>query len=279
MPDRKQGRGQQSSAPAVATFATAHKINLIQTVNINHESEAIAQLKNSETDFFIVLAFAQFLSSEILKIPKLGCFNIHTSLLPKYRGAAPIQYALLNGDYQTGVSIQKMVKEMDAGDLVKSTPIDIYDYENADLLYTRLKLLAAISLGEFIDDIIADKVSYTVQDKKEISFAPIIKKEDGKIDFFNMSCLQVINMVKAFTPRPGPYIILHNKKRLKITQVEKFDHLPLAAGEIDTSLNYLLIGCRDGIIRASKVQLEGKKASCDSNFLNGLQNKISLHKD
>ena len=113
MPDRPAGRGMELKSPEVIEYAKSKKISFFQTENINKESDFLKKLKSEELDFIVVLAFAQFLGSEMLSIAKLGCFNIHTSILPKYRGAAPIQYALLNGDKETGVSIQKMVKKME----------------------------------------------------------------------------------------------------------------------------------------------------------------------
>ena len=114
MPDRKSGRGKKLQAPPVAIYAKENNLPLIQAENINSEEDL---LNLEAVDLIIVIAFAQFLGSKVLALPKLGCFNIHTSILPKYRGAAPIQYALLNGDLSTGVSIQRMVKKMDAGDI------------------------------------------------------------------------------------------------------------------------------------------------------------------
>src|SRR5690606_29348747 len=112
-------------SPEVIEFAKSKKIPYFQCENINKEPEFLTKLKNEELDFVVVLAFAQFLGADMLNMGSLGCFNIHTSILPKYRGAAPIQYALLNGDTQTGVSIQKMVKKMDAGDLVHYQELNI----------------------------------------------------------------------------------------------------------------------------------------------------------
>jgi methionyl-tRNA formyltransferase len=124
-----------------------------------------------------------FLGEKILSLPKIGCFNIHTSLLPKYRGAAPIQYALLNGDKTSGVSIQKMVKKMDAGDVAISDEMPIYSYENAGLLSTRLKFQAALSLATLLDQILNQKVRYQTQDESKVTFAPTFKKQDGFINF------------------------------------------------------------------------------------------------
>ncbi|MCE3014018.1 MAG: methionyl-tRNA formyltransferase, partial [Proteobacteria bacterium] len=127
MPDRPAGRGQELKSPEVINYAKNIKIPFFQTENINKEEALLETWKNEKVDLIIVLAFAQFLGSKVLQLPLLGCFNIHTSLLPKYRGAAPIQYALWNGDTETGVSIQRMVKKMDAGNIVVSVPTPIFD--------------------------------------------------------------------------------------------------------------------------------------------------------
>ena len=139
MPDRPAGRGQELKSPPVAEFAKQHDLRLFQVDNINKSEDVLLALESMNIDFFLVLAFAQFLGSRVLSIPKLGCFNIHTSILPKYRGAAPIQYALLNGDSSTGVSIQKMVKEMDAGDLVHFDEVSIDPIDNGETLFNKLK--------------------------------------------------------------------------------------------------------------------------------------------
>jgi methionyl-tRNA formyltransferase len=179
MPDRPAGRGMELKSPEVIEYAKAKKIPFFQTENINREPEMIKELKSLDLDFVVVLAFAQFLGSDMLNMGKLGCFNIHTSVLPKYRGAAPIQYALLNGDTETGVSIQKMVKKMDAGDLVHFHTVAIAPTENGGQLYTRLKFQAALAMNDLIVKLLDNKVTYTAQDESKVSFAPTLKKEDG----------------------------------------------------------------------------------------------------
>ncbi len=124
-PDRPSGRGKKLKSPEVVELANKLGLNVFQTPNLNKETDFLTKLKHLDPDCFVVFAFAQFLSSKVLELPKLGCFNIHTSLLPKYRGAAPIHYAILNGDTATGVSIQKMVKKMDAGDIGYSASIKL----------------------------------------------------------------------------------------------------------------------------------------------------------
>ncbi|EQC43347.1 methionyl-tRNA formyltransferase [Bacteriovorax sp. Seq25_V] len=274
MPDRPAGRGHKLQSPPVAEFAKQHKIKLIQTENINREPDSIAELEKAEIDFFVVLAFAQFLGSKILQLPKLGCFNIHTSLLPKYRGAAPIQYALLNGDEMTGVSIQKMVKQMDAGDLVKEHPVTISPDETGGQLYTRLKFQAALTLNDLITDILNGTVSYKVQDEAHVSFAPTLKKEDGLINFETESAKVIFDKVRALKPWPGTYTYI-NSKRVKVIDVSK-ESYKVSPGSIQVIENKLVLGTAEGCLRLLSLQFEGKKACSDRDYLNGLQGDLNL---
>ncbi|MDO9182656.1 MAG: methionyl-tRNA formyltransferase [Bacteriovorax sp.] len=271
MPDRPAGRGQELKSPPVADFAKQHRLPLYQVENINREELILLELETFNIDFFLVLAFAQFLGNRILNMPRLGCFNIHTSILPKYRGAAPIQYALLNGDKSTGVSIQKMVKEMDAGDLVAFHEISISNTETGGQLYTRLKFQAALSTNSFIETVVNNKLIYTPQDPKNISFAPTLKKEDGLLNFTESSNSKISNQVRALDPWPGTYCFLNNL-RLKVLEVESLNRF-LKPNETSIEHGHLAVGCSDGTIRLSRVQLEGKKSCSDTELLNGLINK------
>jgi methionyl-tRNA formyltransferase len=275
MPDRKAGRGYELKSPEVIEFAKNNKISYFQTENINKEEGFLGNLENDEIDFFIVLAFAQFLNDRVLNIPKLGCFNIHTSLLPKYRGAAPIQYALLNGDEKTGVSIQKMVKKMDAGDLVHSHPLTASRTETGGQLYTRLKFQAALALNDFIGKLLSNKVEFTPQNESDVSFAPTLKRDDGFLDFKNESFEQVFNKVRALYPWPGTFCKLNNK-RLKVFHIQEAD-TKLNPGEVHTSHGHLLIGCKDKSVRLTNIQLEGKKPCTDVELLNGFKNDITIN--
>lgn len=271
MPDRPAGRGQELKSPPVAEYAKTHKLPLIQVENINREEKILADLETKKIDFVLVIAFAQFLGSRFLNMPALGCFNIHTSILPKYRGAAPIQYALLNGDSTTGVSIQKMVKEMDAGDLVHFSELAIAETETGGQLFARLKFQAALSTNILITQILENKLKFTTQDPKLVSFAPTLKKEDGFLDFKNASIAKIKNQLRAFDPWPGTYCFL-NGQRLKVFQVEKLER-SLPAGSTSTDHGHLAVGVLDGAIRLSLIQLEGKKICNDTELLNGLKNK------
>ncbi|MBC7427899.1 MAG: methionyl-tRNA formyltransferase [Bacteriovorax sp.] len=271
MPDRPAGRGQELKSPPVAEFAKTHNIRLFQIENINREEEILTKLETMEIDFYLVLAFAQFLGSRVLTMPKLGCFNIHTSILPKYRGAAPIQYALLNGDSSTGVSIQKMVKTMDAGDLVHFDEINIAPDENGESLYNRLKLQAGISTKALIEKIQNNKLVFTPQNPFDVSFAPTLKKEDGFLNFKESDYKKLHNQVRALDPWPGTYCYL-NSQRLKVYAIEKLQRI-LKPGETSIEHGFLSVGLSDCSIRLTKVQLEGKKICTDTELLNGLKNK------
>lgn len=272
MPDRKAGRGYQVKSPEVIEYAKANKIPYFQTENINKEEEFLAQLDN--IDVFVVLAFAQFLNDKVLSIPRIGPFNIHTSLLPKYRGAAPIQYAVLNGDESTGVSIQKMVKKMDAGDLVHNDPVAIHGEETGGLLYTRLKFQAALSLSDLLWKISEDRLEFSAQDESNVSFAPTLKREDGELKFAERSFAEIHNQVRALYPWPGTFCKL-NGKRLKVFNIQK-SLFKLSPGEVDISKGELLVGCKDATVRLEHIQLEGKKRSTDREIINGLKSDISL---
>lgn len=274
MPDRPAGRGMELKSPEVIEFAKARKIPFFQCDNINSETEFLKKLKGEEIDFIVVLAFAQFLGSEMLNIARMGCFNIHTSILPKYRGAAPIQYALLNGDKETGVSIQKMVKKMDAGDLVHSHTVSIAPTENGGLLYTRLKFQAALAMNDLIQKIIENRVTQQVQDETKVSFAPTLKKEDGFLDFAVQKVDTILNRVRALDPWPGTWCFL-NGKRLKVLHAEPY-HRKVPPGTALNDMGSLVVGCLGGSLRLTEIQLEGKKACSDRELMNGIKTELKL---
>lgn len=275
MPDRKSGRGYELKSPEVIEFAKKNKINFFQSENINKEEALLSEISR-DTDLIIVLAFAQFLGQKVLDIPKIGCFNIHTSLLPKYRGAAPIQYTLLNGDKTGGVSIQKMVKKMDAGDLVHSKKLQIPHNQNGGHLYTRLKFQAALSLSDFLEDVLEEKIIFTPQDEEMVSFAPTLKKDDGFLDFAQSSFSQLHNQIRALDPWPGTYCFL-NTKRLKVFSIEEVSNKNLKPGESELYHNQIIVGIKDKTIRLCDIQLEGKKRSSDTSLANGLKESIVIN--
>lgn len=274
MPDRPAGRGMELKSPEVVEYARSKNIPFIQTENVNKDEEFKQKLKGENLDFIVVLAFAQFLGEEMLTMASRGCFNIHTSILPKYRGAAPIQYALWNGDTETGVSIQQMVKKMDAGDLVHFRTVAIGPQESGGQLYGRLKEEAAVAMNDLIQKIQDNKVTYTKQDESKVSFAPTLKKEDGLLKFGEKTTTQILNLIRALDPWPGTYCFL-NGKRLKVLKAEKY-HAGIGAGKAKNDMGSLIVGCTDGTLRLAEIQLEGKKPSSDRELLNGIKTDINI---
>lgn len=274
-PDRPSGRGHKLSKPAVAEYALKNQIPLIQTESMNKDPVVLEKLNELRPDLMVVFAFAQLLSNKILNLPRLGCFNIHTSILPKYRGAAPIQYALLNGDSLTGVSIQKMVKKLDAGPLAQTSEIAISATDDAQSLYEKLKQEAAIALEAFIQKALNGKIILTEQDEEAVSFAPTIDKKDGFLDFRQSTTTQAQNKHRAFTPWPGTYCFLDGK-RLKIIRIQSHSKKIAAPGMIKVEKNSIFIGCTDGSIEILEAQLEGKGASSSKDLINGFKGKWEL---
>ena len=273
MPDRPAGRGKKLKTPPVAEAAKENGLKLFQTENVNKDEEFLEFLKNEDVDFMVVIAFAQFLGKKVLESSKFGAFNIHTSLLPKYRGAAPIQYAILNGDKETGVSIQKMVKKMDAGDICYEHKVTIEPNDTSETLFNKLQTEAASGLKSFIDHFISNsgEIEFRPQDPEHVSFAPTIKKVDGLINPYKESANQIINKLRAYTPWPGCHLYL-NDFRIKVLELEPFPK-KLNPGEIDTSMGSLVLGTVEGALHLKTVQPDGKKAQADSNFLNGIKSK------
>jgi methionyl-tRNA formyltransferase len=271
-PDRPAGRGQQLKSPEVADFAKKNGIRIHQTDNINCDQQFLDELVTLNADFFLVFAFAQFLSSKILNLPKLGCFNIHTSLLPRHRGAAPIHYTILMGDKVGGVSIQRMVKKMDAGDLCLSLPLEIDERETTVSLYQKLKDLSAVAVDRFINLLLTGQLTFVAQDEDAVTFAPTIKKEEGFINPLLQSACDIDRRIRAFTPWPGVHILLGNK-RTKILSAKVTSQV-VRPGEVLILRPSLFLGCQQGSLEILELQIEGKKAQSANDWINGLRGEI-----
>jgi methionyl-tRNA formyltransferase len=268
MPDRPSGRGQQLSSPEVIQYAKTHSIPYAQSENINKDESLIDHVRSLQPDIILVLAFAQFLNKTWLNLATIGVYNIHTSLLPKYRGAAPIQAAILNGDTLTGVTIQKMVHKMDAGDIVHSSVVELNPTTNAQELAHLLQEKAAEATLDFFKNIQSNTISYTPQDESQVSYAPTIKKEDGYIDFLVESSVSIFRKHLAYHPWPGTYFFLNNK-RIKLIKIEPSSQTITPS---QLSINeHILVGCPEGSIRILEAQPEGKRSLETSAFRQWLQ--------
>lgn len=284
MPDKIGGRGHKVIESPVKRFAVEHNLPLLQPEKLKNE-EFIAALREWKADLQIVIAF-RMLPEVVWNMPRLGTFNLHASLLPKYRGAAPINRAVMNGDKETGVTTFFLKHEIDTGDVIQqvSIPIDIKD--NVGVVHDRLMMLGSKLVIETVDSILDGTIKSIDQDKMisegvEATPAPKIFKEDCHIDW-NNSVENIYNQIRGLSPYPGAWSSFYdednNEMQFKIFQTElpeqkKTDYQP---GTILHDKDYMKIVCGDGVLEIVEVQLSGKKRMNVQDMMRGfdLQNKI-----
>jgi len=265
-PDKPKGRKKELIAPPVKKYATSRDFLILQPKKL--DKDFVKQLKKFKPDLGIVVAYGKILPKQILDLPKHGCLNIHASLLPKYRGAAPIQAALLNGDGKTGITIMKMDEGLDTGDIISSQNIKIEEKDNLQILHDKLSEFGAQLLIKTIPDYIAGKIKPQKQDETKASVFPTISKGQGRILWKN-SAEHIFNQIRAFTPWPGAYTFFNNKK-LDIIEAEPVDcEENRLIGQVYTIGDRVLVQCKENCLEIKKVKLEGKKQMDIKSFVNG----------
>lgn len=262
-PDKAVGRKKIITKPPVKIAAEELGLKIEQPHN---KKELIEALKNIKTDFFVVIAFGMILPKEILKIPKHDAINVHTSLLPKYRGASPIQESLLNGDEKTGISIIKIDEKLDHGPVYFAKRIKI-ENDNLESLTNKMAEESSKTLPLVLEDIIEGNLSPIPQNHEKATHCKKIKKKDGEINWKNKSAKEIQDMIKAYTPWPSVYTEINGKK-LKILETEIADE-KLTPGKFILEEKTLKIGTKNGILIPKKVQIEGKKEMDIKTFING----------
>lgn len=267
-PDKKRGRSQKVSPTAVKEIAEQYAIPVYQPLKAR-DPEFIKILKSLNPSLFVVAAYSEIFNEELLNLPPLKCINVHASLLPKYRGAAPIERSLIAGEKESGVTIMKMVKELDAGDMLEVAKTPISETMTSGELYETLSHIGAKALLHVLNHI--DSIKPVPQDASKATFAPKIVPEEGKIDW-TKKAETLHNLIRGLTPKPGAYtFIAPQNKRLiiKKTSIEKS-----LQGEPGTILNQsgLVIACGEGALRILEVQLEGKNTMRIEDFLRGTKN-------
>ena len=265
-PDRPKGRGQKVVETPVKTFALQHGLPVFQPLKVK-EPEFVQKLKEWKPDFIVVAAFGQFLTQEILNIPMYGCINVHGSLLPKYRGAAPIQYAIMNGEKETGVTIMRMEKGMDTGAMYSKVTVPIDGEMNFARLHDELKEKGAKLLTDTLPEI-AGGLQPEKQDDR--TYATLITKEMAKIDWARPA-REVHDRVRGFDPAPGAFTYLPDGKLLKIweTRVDGSSTEAAAGTVVSVSKKEFSVACGEGALRVLTVQPESKKRMPAAVFLNG----------
>jgi methionyl-tRNA formyltransferase len=282
-PDQPKGRGLKLQPTPVKTIALEKNIPVLQPVRAR-DDQFIQQLRELQPDLIAVAAYGQILPKTILDLPRFGCLNVHTSLLPKYRGAAPIQWAILNGDAESGITIMKMDVGMDTGAIVSQEKTPIRPEDNAQTLHDRLAQLGAELLVKTIPDFVSGKIQSQPQPVEGVSHAPKIKKQDGRIDW-NQPARVVWNWVRGLVPWPGAFTLLPTRKLadekelvvgttgtpnlLKIWEAEVIEGAGSPGEILQADKHGVVIGCGTGALRVLVLQREGGRRLNAPEFLAG----------
>ena len=267
-PDRPRGRGYKLSPSPVKACALSYDLRVLQPENFKSE-DVLEQFSELKPDIVIVVAYGIILPEAVLDLPRYGCVNIHGSILSQYRGAAPIQHAILNGESETGVSLMQMDRGMDTGDIIDIVKTDISRDETCGELFGRLSVMGAQLLIDTLPQIFDGSAVKTKQNDAKSSYAPQIKKSDTFIDF-NKSKVNIINLVRALAPVPGACFKL-DEKLIKVYAAEATDQKGAQPGIIlcaDRNDGFV-ISCSDGAVRLLDIKPEGTKRMSAAQFLSG----------
>lgn len=271
-PDRYVGRKKVLTMPDVKVEALKYDIPVIQPARIKEDYQAIVDLK---PDLIITAAYGQIVPQAVLDIPRLGCINVHASLLPLYRGGAPVHQAIIDGQEKTGVTIMYMVKKMDAGDMIAQKETPILEEDTVGILYDRLSDLGAELLKETLPDILKGINQRIPQDENLVTYAPTLSREDERLDW-NMSARQVYNKVRGTNPWPGSYTTYQGKTvKIWAGQVHQCENAMKHHAHQDNGTivkifkDAIGVKVNDGVYLITELQLEGKKRMSVKDYLNG----------
>lgn len=276
-PDKPKGRGMKMVASPVKEFALDKSIRVYQPVKVKNNQEFIDEIKSLNPDVICVVAYGKILPKEILDIPRLGCINVHGSLLPKYRGAAPIQWAVLNGDKKTGITTMYMDVGMDTGDMILKEEVTIGENETTGELWDRLSKIGGNLLVETLKQI-ENGTAPREKQGENFTLAPMLDKEMAKIDWENQTAIQIKNLVRGLNPIMGAYTFLNDKK-IKFWKVDIAKNIGYDPENIKMFRNGtvlvsdqrdgLFIKTEDGILRVLEIQGENAKRMNIGDFLRG----------
>ncbi len=272
-PDRERGRGKKVSFTSVKQFALDHHLPVYQPEKLKGNEEFINQMKSLQPDLFVVVAF-RILPKEAFEIPKFGSFNLHGSYLPKYRGAAPIQWALINGETETGLTTFKLAEKVDTGNIYLQQKLKILPEDNFETLHDRMSELGAKLVLDTVNlivrqDSFGENGNYELkkQDDSLASPAPKITKEFCEIDW-KKSALDIHNLVRGLSPYPAAFFI-HKEKVIKIFRTEVIERTDLKPFQIEQTKTELIIGCGINALKILELQQEGRKRMTTEEFLRG----------
>ena len=271
-PDKRVGRNKELTFSPVKKVALENNIPVFQPIKIKNDYE---KLTEGKIDLIVTCAYGQIIPKEVLNLPKYGCINVHASILPKYRGSAPIQWAIINGDKETGVTIMYMDEGMDTGDIISISKMAITSYDNVGTMHDKLSILGAQALEKELKSIF-DGSAIRIKQGNDWTLAPMIKREDEHLNF-NDYGENIINRIRAFNPWPLANILIDDKE-IKIIEAEFKKEKVNKANCIIINKNKLGIGCLDGIIYLKKIKPFGKKEMNIENYLNGINKEEYIKK-
>ena len=267
-PAQKSKRGQRVNKSPIQGISETLNIEFRTPTSLKNNREEYEYLKKLNADIAIVVAYGQIIPKEILNLTKKGFINIHASLLPKWRGAAPIQRSIMNLDKQTGISIMKIDEKLDTGPVCNFYKLNIMNNDNAEIISDKLSALAAEKILDNIDEILEDKLEFKEQAHEEATYAYKIEKSEGKIDW-NNSAESIIGKINGLYPNPGAWFI-YNGERYKVLKAE----ISNGMGKIGAVLNdYLEVSCYDKSVKILEIQREGKRPQNINEFMLGSQIK------
>lgn len=268
-PDRPKGRGNKLLQTPVKEYALEQGLTVYQPQKVK-TPEFVELLHELQPELIVVAAFGQFLSKEILELPKYGCINVHASLLPKYRGAAPIQYAIIKGEKESGVTIMQMDIGMDTGAMLDKVVVPIEENTTMGELHDALREQGATLLLEVIDKLAAGTAVAEPQDNEQATYATLLDRSMEHIDW-SKTAQEVHNLIRGFNPAPSTFTKLPNGKSLKIWGSKMTDKSSAAAAGtvIETGKHSFFVACGEGVLEITEVQPESKKRMPAQVFLNG----------
>lgn len=267
-PDRRRGRGQRITYSPVKSWALKRGLEILQPERIANP-EFIDKLETYGADLFVVVAFGQKIPTRLLEMPKFGCINVHSSLLPKYRGAAPINAAIVQGENITGVSTMYLSEEWDAGDLILQAEEPIYPHDTAGTLHDRLMEKGAILLSETLRQIETGKAPRIPQDHAKATFAFKLSREDAYVDF-SRPALELVNLIRGMNPWPGAHTLIAGES-VKIWQAVAVEQSGSPGCILAVQDRGLVVGCGEGALLLQELQRPNSKAVSGQDFANGLR--------
>ena len=276
-PDKPKGRGMKMIPSPVKTFAQEHNLKIYQPQKVRNNEEFINEIKGLQPDVICVVAYGKILPKEILEIPKYGCINVHGSLLPKYRGAAPIQWAVLNGDKVTGITTMYMDVGMDTGDMILKQEVEIGKDETTGELWDRLKIIGGKLLVETLKQI-ENGTAPREKQGEDYTIAPMLSKDMAKIDWHQKTAQEIKNLVRGLNPIMGAYTFL-NEKKIKFWKVDVASNEEIVIENMDFLKNGtvvrsdakegLYVKCKEGILKVLEIQGENAKRMPIQDYLRG----------